>query len=146
MSFLAGGTLCVLRLIYDHRPSNKPEPLHNDFWDTVEMRLRNQNDEIGNRDRYKYPDRYCSMRLGNRNDEIGKREKYKYPDRYVCLLLRQRVEGLRPEMRWPGNKQLIERLRDMTPTICDQEQLSKFHGSRDMKLQFYELSRDTYAH
>ena len=51
---------------------------------------------------------------------------------YVWLLPGQRVEGRRPEMRWPGNKQLIERLRDMSPTICDQEQLSIFHGSRDI--------------
>ena len=27
--------------------------------------------------------------------------------------------------RWPGNKQLIERLGNVGPTICDQEQLSK---------------------
>ena len=32
----------------------------------------------------------------------------------VWLLPGQRVEGRRPEMRWPGNKQLIERLRVMT--------------------------------
>ena len=50
---------------------------------------------------------------------------------YVCLLPGQRFEGRRPENRWPGNKQLIERLFYHRPTISDHAQLSTTFGFWD---------------